>query len=366
MSSIFTEIKNLRNWDYYERNEYKLEKIKDWDDEYCHEKFIENFLIYSEKDCILEHFDIKLKDLSRKKHTNSVFFLGCLFYKKLKIGNKLTFKRKDKKEQFHFIWFLSTLVHDFYNDIEKIKNNTDDNIEKYEDIYKIIDNNSKIVLFDYVFKNDLFNNSQKMQKLFRIIPNYFKYRYENKKLDHGIFAGIKLFESLEKNRKFRKDQQELNIENNSPNSLYWGDDLTALYAQASLAISMHNIWISDNNEESIKKYKEFGLSAIIADSKEIFPISIDENPLLFLFGLVDTIEPIKTFNCVPTTYVLKNILIDFLDNTIVIKNSKNSKLEFSNLKNKIKGLDKWLYVTINCNLNEIRIKINKKDNKNVL
>lgn len=251
---------------------------------------------------------------------------------------------------------LIYLVHDFYNDKEKIKNNTDSNIWKYEDI-----DNSKVALFDYVLKNDLFNTSPKMEKLFRIIPNYFKYRYENKKLDHGILAGIKLFESLERNRKIRKEQQKLNIENNSPSSLYWGDDLTPLYAQASLAIAMHNIWISEENEESIKKYKEFGLNAIISDSKEIFPISIDENPLLFLFGLVDTIEPIKTFNCVSTTYVLKNILIDFLDNTIVIKNSKNSKLEFSNLKNKIKGLDKWLYVTINCNLNEIRIKINTKE-----
>ena len=115
-------------------------------------------------------------------------------------------------------------------------------------------------------------------------------------------------DSLEKNRKVRKEQVENGVENSI---LYWGDDLTPLYAQASLSIAMHNIWSSGEKEEIKEKYRNLGLESLITGESDIFPISIKDNPLLFLLGLVDTIEPIKTFNCLEPQYVLENILIDF-------------------------------------------------------
>ena len=74
---------------------------------------------------------------------------------------------------------------------------------------------------------------------------------------------------------------------------------------------MHNIWSSGEKEEIKEKYKDLGLESLITGESDIFPISIKDNPLLFLLGLVDTIEPIKTFNCLEPQYVLENILIDF-------------------------------------------------------
>lgn len=74
---------------------------------------------------------------------------------------------------------------------------------------------------------------------------------------------------------------------------------------------MHNIWSSGEKEEIKEKYRNLGLESLITGESDIFPISIKDNPLLFLLGLVDTIEPIKTFNCLEPQYVLENILIDF-------------------------------------------------------
>jgi hypothetical protein len=340
LKSILKEIEALKRWDYYERKEeYKLDKVKDWNDENEHKKFIEDFLRISGKDVVLNHFSINLEQLSRKIHTNSVFFLGCLFYEKLNIDDLLNFQREDGNQEFNFIWFLSALIHDFYHDKErKLEEFTEIN----EDIKSIEVIND---LLEYIEKNQLVQENKKIKNLFEVIPNYFKYRFNDGKIDHGIFTGIKLFDSLEKNRKERKEQVANGVENGV---LYWGDDLISIYAQASLSITMHNIWSSGKKDEIKEKYRKFGLESLITGETKIFPISIKDNPLLFLLGLVDTIEPIKTFNCVTPQYVLENIMISFnkKQNQITIKNKKNSGLDFEKLKENINGLNEWLDIKI--------------------
>lgn len=221
MKSILEEINNLKDWDYYKREEYKLDKIEDWNDENRHKEFIENFLKISDKALILGHLNINLDELSRKIHTNSVFFLGCLFYEKLNIKDLLNLKRADENQQFHFIWFLSSLIHDFYNDKEK---KLKEFLGINEDLKSI---DVTINLLEYSEQNNFLLENTKTQNLFNIIPNYFKYRFNDERLDHGIMTGIKLFDFLEKNRKERKEQVENGVEKNV---LYWGDDLTSIYA----------------------------------------------------------------------------------------------------------------------------------------
>lgn len=122
---------------------------------------------------------------------------------------------------------------------------------------------------------------------------------------------------------------------------------------------MHNIWSSGNDEEKKEKYKAFSLEPLITGESTIFPISIKDNPLLFLLGLVDTIEPIKSFDYVTPKYVLENILISFdkKQNWITIVNKKKSGLDFEKIRKKIYGLKDWLDVDIeNCD-EKIIIKI---------
>lgn len=339
MISLLKQINDLENWDYYEREkEFKLNKIESWNDESEHKKFIKYFLEISGKNVVFEHLDIKLNELSRKIHTNSVYFLGALFYEKLNLKELEKYERNDLSKQFHFIWFLSALVHDFYHDKERKQEAFP---EINEDINSIKVENK---LLAYIKENKkILEKNEKNEKLFKTIPNYFKYRLRDGKLDHGITTGIKLFDSLEKNRKVRKEQVENGVENSI---LYWGDDLTPLYAQASLSIAMHNIWSSGEKEEIKEKYRNLGLESLITGESDIFPISIKDNPLLFLLGLVDTIEPIKTFNCLEPQYVLENILIDFDKNKITISNKETSILSFERLIKNVKGLKDWLDVEL--------------------
>ena len=245
--------------------------------------------------------------------------------------------------------------------IKIILKKRNDKNEIYEEIVEHNENIESIEitnnLLKYIEQNQSLLKNEKVKNLFDVIPNYFKYRFEDKKLDHGIFTGIKLFDSLEENRKERKKQVENGVENPV---LYWGDDLIPIYAQASLSITMHNIWSSSKKVEIKEKYRKFGLESLITGETEIFPILIKDNPLLFLLGLVDTIEPIKTFNCFEPKYVLENILIDFDENKIMISNKKDSLLDFEKLKRNLKGLESWLDVEIPENKdieNEITIEI---------
>ena len=336
MISLLKQINDLKNWDYYNRK--NNQKIQDWNDEQEHRKFIEDFFEISKKENILNDFKIEIDDLSRPIHTNSVYFLGALFYEKLNLKELEKYERNDLSKQFHFIWFLSALVHDFYHDKERKQEAFP---EINEDINSIKVENK---LLAYIKENKkILEKNEKNEKFFKTIPNYFKYRLRDGKLDHGITTGIKLFDSLEKNRKVRKEQVENGVENSI---LYWGDDLTPLYAQASLSIAMHNIWSSGEKEEIKEKYRNLGLESLITGESDIFPISIKDNPLLFLLGLVDTIEPIKTFNCLEPQYVLENILIDFDKNKITISNKETSILSFERLIKNVKGLKDWLDVEL--------------------
>lgn len=348
MISLLKQINDLKNWDYYNRN--NNQKIQDWNDEQEHRKFIEDFFEISKKENILNDFKIKVNDLSRNIHTNSVYFLGALFYEKLNLKELEKYERNDLSKQFHFIWFLSALVHDFYHDKERKQESFP---EINEDINSIKVENK---LLAYIKENKkIVEKNEKNEKLFKTIPNYFIYRFRDGRIDHGIISGIKLFDLLETNRVEKKSRNE--------NTLYWKPDLTPLYAQASLSIAMHNIWSSGEKEEIKEKYRNLGLESLITGESDIFPISIKDNPLLFLLGLVDTIEPIKTFNCVEPQYVLENILIDFDENKITISNKETSILNFERLIKNVKGLKDWLDVElpdIDNSINKIIIIIKRQ------
>ncbi len=335
MKSLLDHILELKpnNWDYYKKrtnsnfspNIMKSSKQED------HKYFFVQYFVDGEKSEILNDFFNAQDDFKRSIHTNSIFFLGCLLYKKLELSNKIDFYSR-KHDQFYFIWFLTSLAHDFAYKYE-------DNFNKYKDsISKDIFN----------LKHNLISTKNKCNKPYREglvqhIPEYFKSRLKQCKIDHGIVAGMKLYDSLVKNRIIQKEK--FGVEDKERN-LYWGDDLDPLYHCASIAVATHNIWQNDKN-------------------KDLFPVSLENFPLLLLLGLVDTLDPVKTFDCVDPVYVLENILIEFENlHTIEIKNADDSKLDFNKLIKKVDKLDEWLNVEVDIHTdNSIKIMI-KNDEEN--
>lgn len=270
------------------------------------------------------------KHLGRVEHTNSVFFLGSLLYSRLQLDDKIG-KRLDKRN-FLFIWFLTALAHDFGY---KFENNFD--------LYKT-DINSSTTLKTY-FKIEHFilgaqlEEKNKVVKLYDQIEKYFEYRLAKCRLDHGIISGVVLFDSLVKHRcKMELIDREYN----------WEPSLEKDYASACLAICMHNIWNIDKEEQ-----QKNGL-----DFSGIFPISFQDFPLLFILGVIDTIDPVKVFECKNTEDILTDILIDVSSqNEIILKKRDGSSLNFQRLIDKANGLTNWLAVKVCHSANELKIEI---------
>jgi len=321
MKSFLKEITSLEEWDYYKRtDEFKLKQIENWCCQHEHKDFIKNYLKLSGKIKIIKFFKIEFEQFTRAIHTNGVFFLGSLFYEKLDFKNKINFTR-DGRDEFYFMWFLSSLVHDFRHDMEKRQN---------EDKKLTNDIDSFITEFDVennLLKKPINNYSKNMKELIAFIPEYYERRIDGKegrsnesRIDHGITSGLILYDSLVKNR---KEKQEEHGDIDTKHNLYWGDELDKFYAIAAHSIAVHNM------------------------RKEDLKFSITEEPFLFLFMLADTIEPSKYFKCANPKEVLEDIAIEFHSKTkFTITNLLKLELDFTEYAKRIENLQSFLKVKV--------------------
>ncbi len=302
------------------------------------------------KESIFSNEIFNIKKLSRSEHTYIVFLLGYLVYTKLEDSQKNYFKNnhyENPKKHFQLIWFLTSIVHDIFFDIERKK--------EYKE-FKDLNGDLNSVKKEFYIDNCLVSNSQycdKLDKKFEtflgILGKYYKYRYcHDDRIDHGIVAGLVIFDLLVKHR----------IKKSSTSCQYWKEELDKLYFEAGLSIASHNIWSSDSKLKD-KNYKDYGLGILVNSSKKsIFPIKFSEMPFLFLLGLVDTIEPTKTFRNRSVFEILNSLDINVTKNYLKLRNSKDSKLNFSELTKKVNGLENWLDVTLCIKQNEIKISWN--------
>lgn len=348
MKSLFEEIKTLKNWNYYSEN--RNYEIINWNSKSNHIEFIEKFLDVSGKESIKDSFftnelkidGISLDNFGRAIHTNSVFFIGCLLYEKLLLKEKIKFIRADGEgDEFHFIWFLTSLIHDFgyfaENDKTKFSYITED-IASLNLTHNLLNYKEQCNKNKKNYLKDAYEEYKYPTKvIIDYIPTYFKEAFQGirssrneSKIEHGIYSGLVLYDGLVKNRLKKKNNSEF----------YWKDDLDKFYAKASFSIAIHNM----------------RRDGIIDNSKDL-KFSIEDEPYLFLFGLADTIEPTKMFDFDDVEYILKNILIEFKDNVIILQNSSESELDFSRLISRISGLESWLNVNISSEENKLKIEI---------
>ena len=306
--------------------------------------FIEEYIIKSGKKRLIEVGDdlFNTDNNTRLAHTHSVFFLGALVYKHT-ILNKTAFKGYSNKnaefELFPFLWFLTSLFHDskFDDEINAEMRVIKDNISDF-----LIENDIKYI----INKENNFSEHAPFH-LIDSLDAYFKYRKGENRKDHGISAGFLLYDRLVKNRKTQNKK--------NPESIYWKEELDKYYLEASTVIATHNIWLPKIGDcKTIKKYLDHDLCELVKNIN--YKISHKDYPLLFLLGLVDTIDPVKLYSCVTPDYVLKNIDIDFPNSKheISISLSEGSSLDITKL-HKLKDSLSWLAVEVDTNNNGIFI-----------
>lgn len=221
-------------------------------------------------------------DDGRCAHIVFTFLLGVYIYDKSNAIKKAVGKKVDKKlesagheHDFTFLWFLICLFHDLGYSEENKKENSD--VGLCWACSKKLDGCTGVPLF---YKN--------------IYQNYFHYRKtEFKAIDHGIYAGLKMYEDL---CTIRKEKKENNL---NPNC--WRKELVSLYNLASWVVLAHNVWFAKDVElEKCAIYEKYQLVKLILHTTKkgdvrnnAYPIRLSDHPVLFLFCLVDLIEPMK-------------------------------------------------------------------------
>jgi hypothetical protein len=231
-------------------------------------------------------------------------------------------------EVFPFLWFLTCLFHDFGYEYEINK--------KY---FSKIDGITSLKKYFRIRHHLLDQNISYLPKdLIRSIPIYYQYKIASRmEIDHGIVAGLCLYDKLVKNRLLKKSRRQKNNDD-----LLWDDCLDEQYALAGGTIATHNIWFPDTKSKST--YIKYGLTDLI----NRHPITPSEAPLLFLLGLVDTIDPVKLFGSKhkKDSDVLKSVLIDFYKNEIRLSIDSRARLPFNKLRKRCKDLEPWLAVNV--------------------
>lgn len=340
MKSFKYHIKSIKqeDWDYY--YEISNRKLKHpFNSRRSHKQFIKNYFYRAGKEQVFEFIKFlpneKLNN-DRLKHTSSIFFLGVLLKTKTSIHDRvLTDINKPGYGEFPFIWFLTCLFHDFAFTVEDDED-TISKVETFDDLLRHYNIRDNLLKTDY-YNNEFFPTN--------LVKNYFRYRrIDHGKLDHGILGGMYLYHKLLKIREEKFNRRE--------NDLYWGEDLITQYAQACYAIAVHNIWIP--KKENYPLYLKYDLNSLVENYK---PISLDEFPLLFILGIVDTIDPIKIFqevNLKPSE-IMNNVMFEFHQNQISISVKENIPIDFEKLISNAKNLDGWLDVSVSTYKKRIEI-----------
>jgi hypothetical protein len=340
MKNLREHITNLdqSDWDYY----FPLENNyipTPFSGHITHENFIKRYFKRGGKDRIFKnYFSITSSLLNHSEHTNSIFFLGILISKKIKLNNQIfNHNNLPGYSLFPFLWFLTCLFHDLGYDYEETK--------EYKDRIWDIDSLKK----ELRIKNDFLSKTIHgvPNTIVKNITKYFIWkRFVKNSLDHGIVAGYYLYDKLVKNRKYRYKKNN--------DKLFWHPDLDQQYAEVAAIIASHNIWFA--NQESKESYETFEMNELIGHSS----VNISDFPLLFLLGLVDSIDPIKIFKDKPNKEeIIKNLQIRFSDNSLSFAKNSIESDDFNTLKKKCEDLKLWLDVQILVEQNRITIKINE-------
>lgn len=328
-------------------------------------KFIRDEYIRIGKASAWEFDDLNKEPISKTFHSLILYYFGIAvknyFIKHFeKDINKLpNVDHCDDKDTywFEYIWRLTSFYHDVMTKVERGGVNTSFTSETALDIKNYLQ-----IYYGYNIKYTIFNEYNDIKRLTRncllsknntypekIVDKYFRKRLEDMKPDHGILSGYVFYNQLVKNY-LEKDYQHLNNKKDDGSfqngNLNYRPEHLILFKFIADAIIAHNIWHYKKGEKN---------KNIVLMAKELSNynrLTILDNPLAFMLGLLDTIEPTKFFNDVKPHDVLTSIEIEWaIENNrnliITLTNHDNSgKIDFDAwYKAKFEKMDCWLDLT---------------------
>ena len=239
----------------------------------------------------------------RPIHTLLLFFLLINCYHNCQIKEILdkeleTFKCTNKDRISLRFLFLLCLYHDYGYYFERRTDTEDRNIDiHFNELATLRQMNNEYFEAPYSKEN---------------IKIYFK-KLRNKH-EHGISGGTLLSLRLKKN--FRKHKEQIKNGNIDSHNIVWNKKADYdFYDYIGSIIIKHNIWFA-TDEKAKEKYSKLGLTDLIINEDESNKLSYENNPILFIFCLLDTLEPTKSFirdwnDGAEITRLLRSIKIEF-------------------------------------------------------
>lgn len=299
-------------------------------------QFIREFLEYSNK--TKDIYDVlELIEPYRNLHVVTDYFLGIFIYEnnrkvKMSIDNQI--KKSIPSENisfdnsFKYFWFLIC----FYHDVGYYYENNSNLINSLSTIEKdlgITDSLHKLLGVPKVYHN--------------VKNKYLKYRLvECNVYDHGIIGGMLFYDRLLKIYKYYKKMHGQN--SFTHNGLFWSDSMIKYFQLIASIVFTHNIWFKNTDTDSnVNIYSHYGLDKLII-SNSSRKVSLERHPLLFLLGLVDSIEPTKRFGI---NFLNKVRLIFSNKDTLIIAINYDYDNEIDKWFESINTLNSWLKVETN-------------------
>ena len=394
MSDYFKN--NPMDWNYY-LNELELPKNIN-----AAKNFIKDFFTYGGKSYLIYDIIQEWEPL-RINHTLSVFFIGLLIKNSSYHELNIIDDNQNEIFEFSYLWFLVSLFHDMgyvqekdwtykfeyrkksknFQNRMRINNHSINKFNKYHNYNTYYDFGIIYPAPCYFITNPIlpyriansknnprpnnriiFNNGTIITRSIypkSTIFNYLEYCKMNEEInhyDHGIVGGLWLYDSFVKNyylSYISLNNPRIDFNDFYIKHLHFDTNQFSIFAYLADCIISHNIWFATDNE-TIELYEKCGLEQLIPPHAQ--PIQFDNNPLLFILALADTLEPIKTCSSldIAPIDILNNIKCNFSDGCILLL-FENVAM-FTKMANKLNDLDSWLAINVQIYENDNKICIN--------
>ncbi len=256
---------------------------------------------------------------------------------------------------FNHLWYLLCFYHDVSSCIERgFSENTENSVQKQLS-YSLRQSN---IIYD-PYGNEVLGAKAERRKKRELAENYYLYRRDRGVIEHGIVGGYVFYNNLF--NIWKKERAKAGRDSFKIGNVVWRKELFDLFAIISDVIIRHNMWTVAEGSKAAVVYREYELNDLIVSDKDPQKnkISFYEQPLHFLFYLLDSIEPIKRFegNAQPRT-ILDNTYISFQSDSITLGWSANLEgiRGFGSWRKSIEELPDWLYVSLSDCWNNNRIR----------
>ena len=200
------------------------------------------------------------------------------------------------------------------------------------------------------FNNDTIIHGH--QYLSSTITRYMNYCInEREKVDHGIIGGLLFYDRMLKNYALsyiahaHECADEPDLRDFHYRDRHFCFEQLKAFAYIADCILSHNIWKQGPNNRSV--FERYALTQLLEENFR--PISYDNNPLLYILVVADTLEPLKAYtqhNCdLRIEEIIDAIEIEYMpaSRSLTIASNSNT-VDIAVLHRKAKGLEEWTAV----------------------